>query len=124
HPVLLLALAPERDADVADPHRLGDPRTPALLEHRAERRLAAARLAGDEDPPDARAAEIDAALARPLDRVGRVRGRAHGGRGAQGAGGGRGGSGRWVWPVRAGMGQRRSRSNEASAAPATNGPAL
>ncbi len=77
HPVLLLALAPERDADVADAHRLGDPRAPALLELRAERRLAAARLAGDEDALDARAAEIDAALRRPLEEMRRVRRREH-----------------------------------------------
>ena len=36
HPVLVLALAPQRHADVADPHRLGDPRAPGLLELRAE----------------------------------------------------------------------------------------
>ena len=59
HPVLLLALAPERHADVADPHRLGHARAPALLELRAERRLAAARLARDEDALDARAREVE-----------------------------------------------------------------
>src|ERR671937_309088 len=58
HAVLLLALAPERDADVADPHRLGDLRAPAVLELRAERRLAAARLAGDEDALHAAVAEV------------------------------------------------------------------
>jgi hypothetical protein len=36
HAVLLLALAPERDADVADAHRLGDLRAPAVLEGGAE----------------------------------------------------------------------------------------
>ncbi len=51
HPVLRFALAPERDADVADPHRLGHPRSPSALLHlRPERRLAAAGLTGDEDP--------------------------------------------------------------------------
>src|SRR5262245_58935285 len=48
HSVLLLALAPERRADVADAHRLCDARAPAILQLRAEGRLAAARLAGDE----------------------------------------------------------------------------
>ena len=38
HAVLLLALAPERDADVADAHRLGDLGAPPVLELRAERR--------------------------------------------------------------------------------------
>jgi hypothetical protein len=42
HSVLLLALSPERDPDVADAHRLGDPCAPALLELRSEGRLAAA----------------------------------------------------------------------------------
>ena len=56
HAVLLLALAPERWADVADAHRLGDARAPALLEPRAERGLAAARLTCDEKAHDARAA--------------------------------------------------------------------
>ena len=54
-PSCSLALAQERRADVADAHRLGDFRAPALLELRAERRLAAAGLAGDEDALDARA---------------------------------------------------------------------
>ena len=72
HPVLLLALAPERDADVADPHRLGHPRAPAFLEPRAEGRLAAAGLARDEHALDARAPEIVA-----LGEVGRVRRRQH-----------------------------------------------
>ena len=53
-PVLLLALAPERDADVADSHRLGHPRAPAALELGAEGGLAAAGLAGDQHPLDAR----------------------------------------------------------------------
>src|SRR5215207_3455134 len=54
HSGLLLALPPQRCADVADPHRLRHPRAPALLELRAERRLASAGLAGDEDALDAR----------------------------------------------------------------------
>ena len=49
HAGLVLALAPERRADVADAHRLGDLRAPALLELLAEGRLAAAGLARDED---------------------------------------------------------------------------
>ena len=36
HPVLLLALAPERDADVANPHCLGDAGPPPVLEQGAE----------------------------------------------------------------------------------------
>ena len=73
HPVLLLALAPERDADVADPHRLGHLRAPALLEPRAERGLAAAGLAGDEDTLDARVAEVVV-----LGQVRRIGRRQHG----------------------------------------------
>ena len=83
HPVLLLALAPERDADVADAHRLGDPRAPALLELRAERRLAAARLARDEHALDARAAQVEVPLGGPLDEVRGVRRREHRGLGPQ-----------------------------------------
>ena len=77
HAVLLLALAPERDADVADAHRLGHLRAPALLEPRAEDRLAAARLARDEDALDGRRGEVDPAVGGPLDQVGGVRGREH-----------------------------------------------
>ena len=73
HAVLLLALSPERRADVADAHRLRDLRAPALLEPRPEGRLASSRLARDEDASDARAAEVEAAPLRPLDRVGRIR---------------------------------------------------
>ena len=46
HAVLLLALAPQRHVDIADPHRLGHARAPAVLQRGAERRLAAAGLAG------------------------------------------------------------------------------
>src|SRR5262249_5426285 len=77
HAVLLLALAPERDADVADAHRLGHPRAPARLELRAERRLAAARLARDEHALDARRGEVETAFGRPLDEVRRVGRRQH-----------------------------------------------
>jgi hypothetical protein len=73
HAVALLALAPERDADVADPHRLGHAGAPALLERVAERRLAAARLARDEHALDARLGEPRGAL----DEVRRVRGGEH-----------------------------------------------
>ena len=83
HAVLLLALAPERDADVADPHRLGHARAPAVLELGAEGGLAAAGLAGDEHPLDAGAGEVDAALGRPLDQVGGVGGRERRGLGPQ-----------------------------------------
>ena len=49
--------SPQSDgADVADAHRLGDPRAPARLELRPEGRLAAARLACDEHALDARPA--------------------------------------------------------------------
>ena len=59
HSVLLLALPPERHADVADAHRLGDPRAPAVFELRPEGRLAAAGLTRHEDALDARPPEID-----------------------------------------------------------------
>jgi hypothetical protein len=72
HPVLLLALSPERDADVADAHRLGDLRAPALLQPRPEGGLAASGLACDEHPLDARPAEIEASLRGPVDEVGGV----------------------------------------------------
>ena len=66
HAVLVLALAPQRDADVADAHGLGDLRAPALLEGGAEGGLAAAGLAGDEDALDAGAREIGSSRsARP-----------------------------------------------------------
>jgi len=77
HAVLVLALAPQRDADVADAHGLGDLRAPAALEHRAEGGLAATGLAGDEDALDGRAVEVGGALEemggvgrRDHDRVG------------------------------------------------------
>src|SRR3954454_4155642 len=70
HPVLVLALAPKRDADVADPHRLCYTRAPCVLELLAERGLAAARLAGDQHATDARRAEL-------LREIGRVRRRGH-----------------------------------------------
>src|SRR5207247_2186856 len=75
HPGLLLALTPERDADVADAHRLGHLRAPARFELRPERRLAAAGLARNEQPLDARLRE----LGIPLGEVGRIRGRQHNG---------------------------------------------
>ena len=53
HALLLLAFAPERDADVADAHGLGDPRAPAFLQPCAQRRFAAAGLAGDQHALDA-----------------------------------------------------------------------
>ncbi len=73
HAVLLLALAPEGRADVADAHRLGDARAPALLEPRAERGLAAARLTCDEKAHDARAAQVEVPRRRPLDQIGGIR---------------------------------------------------
>ena len=53
HAVLLLAFAPQRDADVADAHRLGDLRAPAFLQPARMRRLAAAGLARDQHALDA-----------------------------------------------------------------------
>ena len=121
HAVLLLALAPERDADVADAHRLGHARAPALLELRAERRLAAAGLARDEHALDARAAQVEAALRRPSTRYAAYDGvsTAASGRSSSIAS-----TSRSVLPVPTGTWQRPMRSNAASAAPATNGPAL
>ncbi len=59
HSVLLLALPEERDADVADAHRLEDPRAPALLELGAKRRLAAPGLARHEDALDTGLAQVE-----------------------------------------------------------------
>jgi hypothetical protein len=84
HPLLLLALPPERHADVPDSHRLGDPRAPALLERRTEGRLAAAGLAGDEDPLDTRPSKIDVPIRRPLDQMGGIGRCQHDGLGTQG----------------------------------------
>ena len=83
HPVLGLAFAPQRDADVADPHRLGDLRSPAGLEAGPEGRLAAARLARHEHPLDARSAQVEPSSCGPLDDVGRVGRRQHGSLGAK-----------------------------------------
>src|SRR5437763_11829524 len=79
HAVLLLALAEERRPDVADAHRLGDPRAPTLLELGAERGLAAAGLARDEDPPDARGLQVG-----ELEEVRRVGRPEHDGAGPEG----------------------------------------
>ena len=73
HAVLLFAFTPERRTDVADPHRLGDPGPPARLELRPEGRLAAARLAGDEQTLDTRPDEIEVTLRRPFDQVRGIR---------------------------------------------------
>ena len=77
HAVLLLAFAPQRRADVADAHRLRHAGAPALFEHCAESRLAAARLARDQHARDARPAQVEAPLGRPLDEVGGVGGSDH-----------------------------------------------
>ena len=69
HAVLLLALAPERHADVADAHRLGDLRAPPRFELRAERRLAAAGLAGHEHALDARLRELAGRARRDARRT-------------------------------------------------------
>src|ERR671913_2157083 len=83
HPILFLALAPKGYADVADAHRLGDLRTPALLELRAERRLASARLAGNQHARHARPPKVDVSLGSPLDEVGSVGRRQHDGVGPE-----------------------------------------
>ena len=72
HSRLRLALTPERRADVADSHRLRHAGAPAVLERRSERGLAAAGLAGDEDSPDARIAQVG-----ELEEVRGVRRRQH-----------------------------------------------
>src|SRR3954469_23851727 len=69
HAVLVLALAPQRHADVADAHRLGHARAPPLLEHGAEGGLAATGLAGDEHALDAGAAQVG--LLQQMGGVGR-----------------------------------------------------
>ena len=69
HPVLRLALAPERGADVADAHRLGHLRAPARLELRPERRLAASGLTGDEHALDGRGREVHPPVLGRLDQV-------------------------------------------------------
>src|SRR5205823_12630507 len=74
HPVLLFALAPERRADVTDSHRLGDPRSPAVFELRAESRLATAGLASDEKALDARSREVEASVGSGLDESGGIGG--------------------------------------------------
>ena len=79
HAVLLLALTPERGADVADAHRLRHARAPTLLEPSAEGGLASAGLAGDEYALHRRSAQVGVALGRPLEEVRRVRGREHDG---------------------------------------------
>ena len=121
HAVLLLALAPERDADVADAHRLGDLRAPALLELRAERRLAAAGLAGDEHALDARPAQVELRSAAHSTRCAAYDGVSTA---ASGLSCSIARTSRSVLPVPTGMWQRPMRSKAASAAPATNGPAL
>ena len=92
------------------------------LELRAEGRLAAAGLAGDEHALDARRAQVDAALGRPLDAGGR-RTTASARRPRAAAARSRCSS-RSVFPVPTGMWQRPMRSKAASAAPAANGPGV
>src|SRR3954453_23659300 len=58
HAVLVLALAPQRHADVADAHRLGHARPPPLLEHGAEGGLATTGLAADAHALDTGAAQV------------------------------------------------------------------
>ena len=77
HAVLLFALPPERSADVADAHHLGDPRAPTLFELRTEGRLAAAGLTCHEHALDARTPEIDIPLRRPFEEMGGIGGREH-----------------------------------------------
>src|SRR3954467_2998322 len=74
HPRLSGAFAPERGRDVADSHDFVDPRTKGALQLAAERVLAAAGLAADDDPLDW--GEADAFGPRHLGDVQRVRRRA------------------------------------------------
>ncbi len=83
HAVLLLALTPERRADVADAHRLRHAGTPSLLEPSAECGLTSAGLSRDEHPLHRRSAQIEVALGRPFDEIRRVRGRDDGGLGPE-----------------------------------------
>ena len=83
HPILGLALTPQRHADVPDPHRLGHARAPPILETRSEGLLAPARLPGDEHPRHRRPRKVDPALGRPLDQIRRIRRRQHGRLGPQ-----------------------------------------
>ena len=69
HAALRRALAPERDGDVADAHRLGEARAPGGLEPGAQVGLAAARLAGDEQAADARGGEVEALAGGALGEV-------------------------------------------------------
>jgi len=73
HTRLLLALPEERDADVADPHRLRHPCAPAALELYPKGRLAPAGLAGDENAVHARTGEVHPSLGGNLGEVGGVR---------------------------------------------------
>ena len=121
HAVLLLALAPERHADVADPHRLGHLRAPALLELGAER----------GSPPPGSPATSTRRRSSPRDRRPARRPTRRGTRRTTGVSTATSGlsrstasSRRSVLPVPNGMWQRPMRSKAASAAPATNGPAL
>ena len=107
HPVLLLALAPERDADVADAHRLGDPARPspprAARGRPARRRPArprrgrARRSSRARSTRARRGAPRRTASARP-PRAAAARSRA---------------SSRSVFPVPTGMWMRPMRSNGA-----------
>ena len=121
HAVLLLALSPERYADVADTHGLGDSRAPPILELRTERRLPAAGLARDENALHARAAKVDPAVDCRLDEMGRVRRSEHRRLRSQALD-------REQQPLRVprpdGNVKRPIRSKAARAAPATKGPAL
>src|SRR5262249_34424786 len=72
HAVLLLALAPERDADVADAHRLHPSCAPATLEQLTKCGLPPARLAGHEHTLHAGRGEVEAAGLGRLDQVGRI----------------------------------------------------
>ena len=123
HAVLLLALAPERRADVADAHRLGHARAPALLEPRAgtraRRRPARRRRARARRSTPRRSRS---ALGRPLDQVGGV-GRRQRDRSRARAARSRASAARCS-PCRPGCGRARSARTPRAPRPATNGPAL
>ena len=122
HPRLRLALAPERDRDVADPHRLGDLRPPGRLEPRraapARRRPARRRRAAAPTLEPARSIPRAVGRLRQVQRIGR-RQRHRVGRerlrpppaAAR------------CCPARPGCGRARAPAKASSVAPATNGPA-
>src|SRR4029453_7154901 len=131
HSVLLLALAPERHADVANAHRLEDLCAPALLELGAKCRLPPARpppggagKAGSP-PPGSPATSTRSTLESRRSKFS-ARYAAYDGVNttASGLRSSTAFTNRSVLPVPTGIWTRPVRSKAASAAPATNGPTL